>query len=293
MNIDVADKSLLMVFLLEACNFRCPHCVREDEPMPVGYRLTLRQLRLCLSDCRRLESVRWVHFSGGEPTLWQEGSHDLLSLLIEVSNAGYAPGFTTNGSSFLDYDRCRTFLSEYVDASSIPLRLFLSIDSFHGNYDPEGGRAQSLDNVLGCMRQLPPGRRRLLDVSVITIVSKDPASLLPGAMVNRYESMGVAFRFVPLRLGGRARVMGNLCPDLTSGDPEDLGAYRRFVPSGARENGGKARGRERAAHVVLIGEDYYAFVDDDRDYRERWRTIGRLGALPEGVVRAYAQGASE
>jgi MoaA/NifB/PqqE/SkfB family radical SAM enzyme len=289
MDIDVADKSLMMVFLLEACNFRCPHCVREEEPMVAGYKLTFRQLRLCLSDCRRLKSVRWIHFSGGEPTLWREGRRDLLSLLIEISSAGFIPGFTSNGSYFLDHDRCLAFLSAYVEASNTPLRLYLSIDSFHQNYDPESGRAQSLDNVLECKRQLPPDRGSLLDASVIAVVSKDPDSLLPEAMIAHYESTGVAFQFVPLRLGGRARTMHHLCPDLASADPEDLGAYLRFVQGGVGGNGETASGGERAVDIVLIGEDYYAFLDDDCEYRERWQRVGRLGQLPDEIVRAYAE----
>lgn len=288
MGIDVADKSLMMVFLLEACNLRCPHCVREEEPMVPGYKLTFRQLQLCLSDCRRLESVRWIHFSGGEPTLWQEGKRDLLSLLIEISNAGFTPGFTTNGSSFLDYDRCLAFLSEYADASSAPLRLCLSIDSFHQNYDAESGRAQSLDNILKCKRQLPPNKGLLVDIRVIVVVSKEPESLLPEDMVDHYESMGVAFRFVPLRPGGRARTMRHLCPDLGSENPENLGAYVRYVQGSAGESGEKALRREYAVEIVLIGEEYYAFAADDRDYRVTWQKVGRVGRLPEEVVRAYA-----
>jgi hypothetical protein len=40
--IEVADPSLMMIFVIEECNFVCPHCVREEEPMEPGYRLTRR-----------------------------------------------------------------------------------------------------------------------------------------------------------------------------------------------------------------------------------------------------------
>ena len=66
------NKSLMMIFLLEECNFSCNHCVREDEPMPINYKLTFEQLKLCLTDCQTLETIEWVHFSGGEPTLWTD-----------------------------------------------------------------------------------------------------------------------------------------------------------------------------------------------------------------------------
>ena len=97
MEYDIIDRTLMMIFLLETCNLSCPHCVRDDEPMDTGYRLTSRQLLECLRDCDRLETIEWVHFSGGEPTLWREGERDLVDLLVDISNAGFEPGFTTNG----------------------------------------------------------------------------------------------------------------------------------------------------------------------------------------------------
>jgi len=93
----VLDKTLIMIFLLEECNNDCPHCVRTDEPMLPGYKLYSEQLKICLEDCKKLESIEWVHFSGGEPTIWREGALGLVDLLIAISDAGFDPGFTTNG----------------------------------------------------------------------------------------------------------------------------------------------------------------------------------------------------
>jgi molybdenum cofactor biosynthesis enzyme MoaA len=172
MGIEIGDKSLMMIFLLEECNFTCAHCVREDEPMVPGYKLSLGQLQLCLSDCRALESIRWVHFSGGEPTLWTERNRDLVDLLLNISKAGFTPGFTTNGSFFVDYSRCHDFFGKYVDGSTMPLRVYLSIDTFHRNFDVEKGRAQSLDNVMKCKQELPRAKADLLDIAVLVVVSK-------------------------------------------------------------------------------------------------------------------------
>ena len=71
MDIEIADPSLLMIFLLEECDLDCPHCVRTAEPMAPGYRLTLEQFRAGLRDGRALPSVSWMHFSLGEPMLWR------------------------------------------------------------------------------------------------------------------------------------------------------------------------------------------------------------------------------
>ena len=269
----------MMIFLLEECNFSCSHCVREDEPMEPGYKLSFGQLQSCLSDCRSLDSVRWVHFSGGEPTLWTDGNHDLVDLLLEISNAGFTPGFTTNGSSFVDYDFCHNFFEKYLDASGTPLRLYVSIDTFHNNFDVEKGRSQSLDNVVKCKTDMPPGKGELLNITVAAVISKDASSLLPDEMIRQYESLGVTFSFVPLKSKGRGKSLSNLCPDLSSDKPEDMGAYYRF-----RKTRGKSeRNQENPDEVlcvVLIGDNYYV--------SSPWRKVGTLGRLPDTIIHAYS-----
>ena len=289
MGIEIADKSLMMIMLLEECDLACPHCVREDEPMDPGYRLSFRQLKMCLADCRLLESVSWVHFSGGEPTLWAEGDRDLVDLLLEIAASGFSPGFTTNGSAFLNYDRCRRLFRRYVDASTIPLRLYLSIDTFHRNFNTETGRSQSLDNVMRYRQELPRNKGELLDTRVVVIVSKESESLLPDEMVAHYESMGVGFGFVPLKPRGRAKSIRHLCPDLESDNPEDLGAYWRFHRQEGHGRSKQTVSPDKAAYIVLIGDDYYAVVDDNHDFRNRWQKVAQLGHLPDELIKAYSE----
>jgi molybdenum cofactor biosynthesis enzyme MoaA len=222
------DKSLMMIFLLEECNFSCNHCVREDEPMPIGYKLSFEQLKLCLSDCRKLETVEWVHFSGGEPTLWREGELDLADLLIEISKAGFDPGFTTNGSYFIDYRKCSELFQKYFNSANKRLRLYISIDTFHQNFDFQKGRAESLDNVIKYKLALPSEMKKLLNIIVVSAISKDSKSLLPNEMIEHYQSLGLTFLFIPLRAVGKAKSLSHLCPNLESDKQEELGAYYRF-----------------------------------------------------------------
>lgn len=284
MNIEIIDKSLMMIILLEECNFACAHCAREDEPMDPGYKLSFKQLQSCLSDCRNLESIRWVHFSGGEPTLWKEGNRGLIDLLLVISKAGFTPGFTTNGSFFVDYGRCHDFFVKYADGSIMPIRIYLSIDSFHKNYDVRKGRSRILDNVMKCKQELPRAKADLLDIRVIVIVSKDPGSLLPEEMIRHYESLGVTFGFVPLLRKGKAKSISHLCPDLSSSNPEDWGAYRQFHREENRERRDKTRNHNRAAHINLIGDSYY--------FTDPWRNVAQLGRLPDTIIRAYSQSAN-
>jgi len=279
MRFDVRDKSLLMVFLLEECNGCCPHCVREEEPMAAGYRLSYAQLRQCLADCGRLAGLRWVHFSGGEPTLWSDGDRNLTDALLEVAQAGYVPGFTTNGSRFEDYAACRDFFQRYVTAVSVPLRTFISIDTFHRNFDVAGCSCRSLDNVLRYRGTLPGHQRELLEVHPLAVVSKSPASLLPAEMLRRYESLGVPFSVVPLRPKGRARLLADECPDLDGSTEQDLGAFYRFRPR-------QVEAGAPASNLVLVGNDYYLSEPE-------WRVVAKLGQLPEEVVRAYRKAAAD
>ena len=270
----------MMIFLLEECNFACDHCLKEDEPMVRGYKLSFTQLQSCLSDCQRLESISWVHFTGGEPTLWKEGKRSLIDLLIEISKAGFTPGFTSNGSLFVDCGVCYDFFTRYINSSTMPLRVYFSIDTFHRNFDPEEGRAPSLENVMKCKQELPPAKASQLDISVIVTISRDFKSLLPDEMIRYYESLGIAFGFVPLFPMGKAKSFSHLCPDLDSDDPKDLGAYLNYHQNEIPKRRNKTKSRHRADFINLIGNDYY--------FTNPWRKVAQLGNLPDTIIRAYS-----
>ena len=263
----------MMIFLLEECNNKCPHCVRTDEPMPAGYKLSSEQLEICLEDCKKLKSVEWVHFSGGEPTLWREDGFGLVDLMITIADAGFDPGFTTNGIIFQDYRECENFFRKYIKNSNRVLRLYLSIDTFHSNFDAVKGRAASLDNILKLVEALIPEEKEKINLIVMAVISKDVKSLLPNEMIRHYESLGVDFRFLPLKSMGKAMEFIDLCPDLSSGKPEDLGAYHKYYKKELAES-------RDTDNIILIGNDYYF-------HNPQFRKIARLGDLPENIIEKY------
>jgi MoaA/NifB/PqqE/SkfB family radical SAM enzyme len=274
------DNSFMMIFLLEECNFSCDHCAREDEPMSLGYKLSFKQLKECLKDCQKMNTIEWVHFSGGEPTLWTEGERDLADLLIEMSKEGFTPGFTTNGSNFVDYAKCENFLNRYFDYANKKLRLYFSIDTFHGNFDAVKGRAESLDNVLKYKMNMPSEKGGLLNITVLVTVSKDVTSLLPEAMIEYYESQGIEFKFIPLDFKGKAKSIGHLCPDVESKNPEDMGAYYHFHQKK------KEIGEE--SNLILIDNDYYLYdYDYSIEFLKRWHKVALLGHLAERINQIY------
>ncbi len=275
MDIEIRDKYYVMVFLLEECNFDCPHCVREDEPMEPGYKLSFEQHRRFLADCRGLESVRWVEHSGGETTLWTDGDLNLTDILIAEAGAGLEPGFTSNGSLFVDSAMCHDFFQKYFASASMPLRVYLSIDIFHKNYDAQKGRCLSLDNVLSYRENMPAQKRGLLNIIPLTCVTREPSSVLPEKMRRHYQERGAPFRVLPLRPVGKARSFAHLCPDLSSDSPEKLGAYYPFRPDRPRKT------RSEASNLVLIGNNYFLSEPE-------WHVIGQLGDLPQAVIDAYS-----
>jgi len=273
---NIVNKDLMMIFLLEECNFSCRHCIKGEEPMDPGYKLSFQQLKTCLSDCQKLEQVEWVHFSGGEPTLWKEGDLGIADLMIEMAKAGFDPGFTTNGSYFIDYDTCYSLFKRYVDNATKTLRLFISIDTFHNNFDVEKARSECLDNFLKCMSVLPSEKRDLVKLIVLVVISKEEASLLPVEMVEHYESLGVEFRFIPLSLMGKAWSFPHLCPDPRSDRPEDLGAYYPYHKKRVLKN------LDDPPNLVLIGDDYNIT-------QPTWQKVARLGHLTEEIIIMYGK----
>lgn len=148
------DRSRFFVMLMEKCNFSCRHCAWIDGRITYKsathprYKLSFVQVRTCLADAQKLQSVQRIHFSGGETTLWEDGNRDFVDLLIEVAHAGFEPSFITNGSSFIRYENCQKFLERYFSASDRILHISHSLDTFHDNFDAQKGRAKSLDNLI-------------------------------------------------------------------------------------------------------------------------------------------------
>ncbi len=260
MDIEIINKYHILIILLEECNFDCPHCIREDEPMVPGYKLTFEQLHMFLMDCRSLESVLSVGHSGGETTLWTDGDLDLIDVLVAESMVGLQPGFTTNGSLFVDTAACNDFFNNYFSKTTKSLRVNISIDTFHNNFDTKKQRCQSLDNVLNYRDNIATQYRNLLNIIPLATISKDPSSFLPDEMLQHYQERGAPFRILPVRPEGKAKSFTNLYPD------------RRQSP----------KKKPGSAYLILIGDSYYV-------HKTEWHIIGRLGHLPQTIINAFSK----
>jgi MoaA/NifB/PqqE/SkfB family radical SAM enzyme len=250
--------NVMGVSLLHKCNFSCAHCGyiyvgdAEDHIIRPGYRLTWEQVMTAIRDCASLKNSYWnMNYTGGEPTLWKEDGKDLADILIATAKAGALPTYNTNGSYFDDYDKCHAFLYRYVSQADTPLKTFISMDKFHKNYDPELGRAKSLDTIARVIGAFPDEKRKLLSVHVIIIVTKDPESSLPEQMKKHYGAMGITFGDFPMLNIGKAKKLKDQMPEFS-------GYNFPLQKEGDGPPG-----------LVLVGEDYYVGS----------KKIGKLGHM--------------
>jgi organic radical activating enzyme len=211
---------VLGVTLLHKCNFKCVHCGylyvddSEDHDLKPGYRMTWKQIQRLLAECSSVKDERFGFvINGGEPTLWKEGKRKLIDVLLAVAKAGISPSYNTNGSYFVDYDRCYDFFHRYSQEAEIQLKTFVSIDKFHDNYDRDKERADSLDNIVKVLGGMSEDERNMHHIHVVTIVSTDPNSFLPVGMKEYYSARGVTFGDFPMQPIGRARDLMDEMPD--------------------------------------------------------------------------------
>lgn len=80
------------ILLTYQCTFKCDHCFLYSSPFSEGT-MTLPTIRQVIEESRKIGSVKWIYFEGGEPFLY-------YPLLIEgvklARSAGFQIGIVTN-----------------------------------------------------------------------------------------------------------------------------------------------------------------------------------------------------
>ncbi|MBN1905548.1 MAG: radical SAM protein [Deltaproteobacteria bacterium] len=252
--------NIMGVSLLHKCNFNCEHCgyiyvgEAEDHIIKPGYKLSWSQLINALDDCKSIPGSYWnMNYTGGEPTLWEDQGKTLVDVLIQTALAGQSPSYNTNGSWFDDYSRTYDFFFRYMEATTVPLMTFISMDKFHKNYDGLTGRAKSLDNIVKVMDEIPEEWKSQFRTHVIIIITKEPDSTLSAEMKAHYGASGITFGDFPLMRIGKAKKLVDQVPEMIE-----------YFPPNQNESGGPRV-------LVLVGDDYY--IGSERK--------GRLGRLKD------------
>ena len=97
MNRDTAQRAKpikLQILVSDRCNLRCGHCIVSASPLANRWMLSERDIEQIAAVVNTTPEVQTVHFTGGEPTLFQ----DLISRLQNRIKRQVRYGMTTNGT---------------------------------------------------------------------------------------------------------------------------------------------------------------------------------------------------
>ena len=113
------------VLLTYRCTDACAHCFWFSGPHQLAT-FTLARMERVLEQVRRVRSVRWIYFEGGEPFLY----YSLLQEAIRLaSDRGFATAAVTNGY-FITSERDLAFSLRPLVAAGLK-KLQVSIDDLH------------------------------------------------------------------------------------------------------------------------------------------------------------------
>lgn len=107
------------------CNLECDHCFLYSGPHAAGT-MTLPQIRDVLDESRRIGSVEWIYFEGGEPFLFYPS---LLEGIRLARDMGFQVGIVTNAYGAVSEDDAEVWLRPLAELGVAYLNV--SDDSFH------------------------------------------------------------------------------------------------------------------------------------------------------------------
>lgn len=173
------------------CNLECDHCFLYSSPNAKGT-MTLQQIRSVLAELRKITSVEWIYFEGGEPLLFYPS---LLEGIRLARDMGFKVGIVTNAYGAISDEDAEVWLQPLVDLGVAYLSI--SNDSFH--YGEENSPAQ---------RGLSAARKLGIPTAPICI-QKPFVESMPGQGQEKGEPV----------IGGGAMFRGRAVEKLTEGLP--------------------------------------------------------------------------
>lgn len=132
------------LLLTYECNYECDHCFVWGSPRQSGT-LRLEQIREILQQARRLGTVEWIYFEGGEPFLY----HAALVRAVHLAHdMGFRVGIVSNGYWATGAEDARACLESLV---GLVEDLSISSDLYHADEypSPTARNAQEAASQLG------------------------------------------------------------------------------------------------------------------------------------------------
>jgi hypothetical protein len=107
------------------CNLECDHCFLYSGPHAQGT-MTFPQIRSVLDESRKIGSVEWIYFEGGEPFLFYPSMLEGVRLARDM---GFKVGIVTNAYGAISSDDAELWLHPLAKLGLASLSV--SDDSFH------------------------------------------------------------------------------------------------------------------------------------------------------------------
>ena len=119
--------SQLHILLTYSCTKSCDHCFVYSSPEadPAGT-FSLKQLKNVISEAKKMGSIEWFYFEGGEPFLFYP---ILMDAILLVKRERFKAGIVTNGYWATSEENTRYYLKELLEAGIDDLSV--SDDCFH------------------------------------------------------------------------------------------------------------------------------------------------------------------
>ena len=107
-------------FLLTyTCNYECDHCFLYCSPKAEGT-FTIDQIETVLSDAKKINTVEWIYFEGGEPFLY----YPLMIEGLKIANKnGFKTGVVTNNYWATSIKDAKLWLKPLIDSGIDDLSL--------------------------------------------------------------------------------------------------------------------------------------------------------------------------
>jgi hypothetical protein len=132
------------ILLTYRCNLECDHCFLYASPRAKGT-MTLPQIRNVLDESKKIGSVEWIYFEGGEPFLFYP---TMLEGIRIARRMGFKVGIVTNAYGAISEDDAEVWLRPLAELGIADLSI--SDDSFHyGEEDSPAKRALAAAGKLG------------------------------------------------------------------------------------------------------------------------------------------------
>jgi MoaA/NifB/PqqE/SkfB family radical SAM enzyme len=186
------------------CNFECDHCFLHCSPRAKGT-FTLDQVTRVLDDARKMGSMEWIFYEGGEPFLF----YPLLNEGVRLaSERGFKVGIVTNAYGATTPADAQLWLKPLADSGLSYLSV--SNDAFHYGDEAATAVAAAVATAADTPAAIAHAAAKALGIDTSSIAIEPPR-------VEEQE-MDAEGKGKPV-IGGGAKFRGRAVDTLTAGLP--------------------------------------------------------------------------